>query len=37
MAARDLDIDRGQLVEFIVAMILTSAEITAVLDRELGT
>jgi len=31
----DLDIDRAQLVEFIVAMFLTSAEITRTLDREL--
>jgi AcrR family transcriptional regulator len=32
----DLDIDIDHLVEFIVAMILTSAEITTVLDRELA-
>jgi AcrR family transcriptional regulator len=31
-----LDIDRDQLIEFIVAMILTSATITTVLDRELS-
>lgn len=30
-----LDIDRDQLIEFIVAMILTSATITTALDREL--
>lgn len=31
-----LDIDREQLIEFIVAMILTSATITTVVDRELA-